>query len=187
MGRSSFQFLSWRLHRLGRRLTLPAVAALVVLAINVVVFVSMVSPALERRSALSLELEALRSESKSTAAVVAATRSPADDLALFYGALAKLEAAPDLLQKLHEAAGQQQLRVDKAEYRPVADPGGKITRYQIVLPTRGTYPAVRKFLALAGREMPGLALDGINFQRQKIGDERLQAQIKFTLFLGVPG
>jgi Type II secretion system (T2SS), protein M subtype b len=187
MGRSSFQFLIWRLHRLGRRMSLPAAAALMVLAINVMVFVSLVAPALERRSALSLELETMRNESRSSEAVVTKTRSPADDLALFYGALARLETAPDLLQKLHETAGLQQLKVEKAEYRPVADPGGKITRYQIVLPARGTYPAVRKFLALAGREVPGLALDGINFQRQKIGDEQLQAQIKFTLFLGVPG
>jgi hypothetical protein len=76
--------------------------------------------------------------------------------------------------------------LDQAEYRPLPDPEGRLTRYQILLPAKGTYPEVRRFLVQAGSEIPGLAVDGISFQRQQIGDSALEAQIKLTLFLGSP-
>ena len=91
-----------------------------------------------------------------------------------------------MLRKLHRAARDQGLTLDQAEYRPLSEPEGNLTRYQIVLPAKGTYPEVRRFLVQAAGDVPGLAVDGVSFQRQQIGDAAVEAQIKLTLFLGAP-
>jgi Type II secretion system (T2SS), protein M subtype b len=111
---------------------------------------------------------------------------PRIELAEFYAALENPANAPDLLRRLHRAARDQGLRLDQAEYRPLPDPEGKLTRYQILLPAKGTYPEIRRFLVQAGGNLPGLAVDSISFQRQQIGDPVVEAQIKMTLFLGAP-
>lgn len=187
MDGKAFELVIWRLRRFSRSLTWPAAAALGLIAFDAAFYFSAVAPALEALGAR----EKLRAEATRQYASVeeSASRKPSArdaqaELAAFYAALARPVNAPDLLRRLHRAAHAQGLVLDKAEYRPLADPGGRLTRYQILLPARGTYPEVRRFLAQAGREVPGLSLDGITFQRQHIGDEILEAQIKFTLFLG---
>jgi hypothetical protein len=111
---------------------------------------------------------------------------PRVELAQFYAALAQPANVPDMLRKLHRAARDQGLTLDQAEYRPLSEPEGNLTRYQIVLPAKGTYPEVRRFLVQAAGDVPGLAVDGVSFQRQQIGDAAVEAQIKLTLFLGAP-
>jgi len=42
-------------------------------------------------------------------------------------------------------------------------------RYQVVLPVKGSYPQVKRFLAQAMHDTPGLALDAISMQRDQGG------------------
>ena len=184
MDGKAFEVVIWRLQRFSRSLTWPAAAALGLIAFDAAFYFSTVAPALEARAKLRAEATQQYAVLERSASGKASARDPQADLATFYAALARPVNAPDLLRRLHRAAQAQGLALEKAEYRPLADPGGRLTRYQILLPARGTYPEVRRFLAQAGREVPGLSLDGITFQRQHIGDEILEAQIKFTLFLG---
>lgn len=173
---------------MARGLNLTMVLALGLVAFDVPFYYSAVAPVLQERTRLRAEASKLHATLEgSPAREASAPRDPEADLAAFYAALARPANAPELLRRLHRAAQTHGLRLEQGEYRPLADPGGKLTRYQILLPAKGTYPEVRRFLAQAGREIPGLSLDGISFQRQKIGDEALQAQIKFTLFLSMQG
>jgi hypothetical protein len=188
MDRKKIELTSWRLRRLARGLNLTMVLALGLAAFDVPFYYSAVAPVLQERTRLRAEASKLHATLEgSPAREASAPRDPEADLAAFYAALARPANAPELLRRLHRAAQTHGLRLEQGEYRPLADPGGKLTRYQILLPAKGTYPEVRRFLAQAGREIPGLSLDGISFQRQKIGDEALQAQIKFTLFLSMQG
>ena len=188
MDRKNLELTSWRLRRLARGLHWTMVLALGLAAFDVAFYYSTVVPVLQERARLRAETSKLHAALEgSPAREATAPRDPEADLAAFYAALARPASAPELLRRLHRAAQAHGLRLEQGEYRPLADPGGKLTRYQILLPATGTYPEVRRFLTQAGREIPGLSLDGISFQRQKIGDEALQAQIKFTLFLSMQG
>ena len=175
--------MGWRLRRFLRGLTWPMVAALGLAAFDAVFYLSAVAPLQQQLTQLRAEASALLAGLEKATGPTALPRDPGADLAEFYAALAQPASAPELLRRLHRAAKAQGLKLEQAEYRPVPDPGGRLTRYQIVLPARGTYLEMRRFLAQAGREVPGLSLDGISFQRQNIGDELLEAQIRFTLFL----
>ncbi|MFN0039715.1 MAG: hypothetical protein ACKVP2_09410 [Burkholderiales bacterium] len=180
-------FLNWHATRVLRGLNWPFALALVLLAFAAAFYFSALAPVQAHNTSLHAQLEQLRRELAASPANPTQRRDAAADLAEFYRALGAENATPDLLRALHRAAKLQNLAVAKSEYHLVADPGGKLIRYQILMPARGKYSAVRGFLAQAGRDIPGLALDGVNFQRQRIGEEALDAQIKFTLFLGVGG
>ena len=178
----------WRVRRAARGLDWIVVLALALATFDLGFYFSTVAPALQERARLRAEASKLHAGLDGLAAREAAgLRDPEADLASFYAALAHQATAPELLHRLHRVAQAHRVRLERGDYRPLAGPGGKFTRYQILLPAKGTYPEVRRFLTQAGREIPGLSLDGISFQRQQIGDETLQAQIKFTLFLSMRG
>ena len=165
------------------------VLALALIAFDIGYYFSSVVPVEKEASRLRQEVSNLASDAKRPpeSVPVTDTANSLADLAAFYAALARPAEAPELLRRLHRSAQAHGLTLERGEYRPVADPGGKLTRYQILLPTRGSYQEVRRFLAQAGHDIPGLSLDGIGFQRDKIGDGILKAQMKFTLFLSAQG
>jgi len=183
MAAAKLSLVTWRLRRLARGLHWTVSLALGLAAFIVAFYFSAVAPAVERAAELRGEVARLRAATASLAQDAGIVHDPQADLAAFYSAMVRPAQIPDLLRRLHRAAADQHLLVEQAEYRPVADPNGRLTRYQILVPAKGTYPEVRRFLAQAKRDVPALALDGVAFQRQQIGDELLEAQIKFTLFV----
>jgi hypothetical protein len=186
MDGKTLRLVTWRLRRWMHALTLPGAVALGLLACESVFYFSAIVPVLDEREKLRDEVMHLHLESALRPEHAHARPDPRAELAAFYAALARPASAPEMLRKLHRVARDQGLTLDQAEYRPLPDPEGKLTRYQILLPAKGTYPEVRRFLVQAGDEVPGLAVDGVNFQRQQIGDAAVEAQIKLTLFLGAP-
>jgi hypothetical protein len=186
MAGKNTRLVIWRVRRLARALGWPAALAIGLLAFEAAFYLSAVAPVLAEQASLRSQVLASGHVSAESPAHAKPAADPRSELAEFYAALAQPENAPDLLRRLHRVAREQGLMLDQAEYRPVADPEGKLTRYQIVLPAKGTYPEVRRFLVQASGDLPGLAVDSINFQRQKIGDPVVDAQIKLTLFLGAP-
>jgi hypothetical protein len=57
-------------------------------------------------------------------------------------------------------------------------------RYQINLPVTGNYPAVRAFVAEALEREPSLALDGMRLTRERMDSGEIEAELRFTLYLG---
>lgn len=88
--------------------------------------------------------------------------------------------------RLFEAARDNRLELLEGDYRlsATADPRYRI--YSISLPLKGSYPAVRAFLATCLRHDPRLALDALEFRREQIAEEVLEARVKLSLFLGPP-
>jgi hypothetical protein len=176
----------WRLRRLARAVNWPSAVAVGLLAFEAAFYFSAMAPVLDQQAKLRSEVVLLSQASAQSRGHASPISDPRNELAEFYATLAQPANAPDLLRRLHRVARDQGLTLDQAEYRPLPDPEGKLTRYQILLPAKGTYPEVRRFLVQASGDVPGLAVDGINFQRQQIGDPVVEAQIKLTLFLGAP-
>jgi Tfp pilus assembly protein PilO len=111
-------------------------------------------------------------------------KSPGEQLNAFYGLLPPSNHIADLLAKIYGAAERQSLKLEQGEYRAVADNVSKLTHYQVMLPVKGTYPQVRKFVASALTEVPNLSLESIQFERQKVSDTIVDAKIKMVLYLG---
>ncbi len=99
------------------------------------------------------------------------------------------ERMPDAVTRLFTAAQHAGLTLQQGSYRTVGDkPAGDqshaLARYQINLPITGDYPAVRAFVAEALEREPSLALDGMRLARSGMESAEIDAELRFTLYMG---
>ena len=131
-----------------------------------------------------LRIQVSKLEENRARAAAEEPKSPSEKLNAFYGFLPPSNHIADLLEKIYGAAEGQKLKLDQGEYRAVRSNVSRLTDYQVILPIKGTYPQVRKFVATALAEVPNLSLDSIQFERQKVGDSTVDAKVKLVLYLG---
>jgi hypothetical protein len=128
-------------------------------------------------------------QARRTAVEQARVRSPlqtvaapsTDDLRRFYLAFPAMDRLPDELERLYGLARAARLDLSQGEYR-LEQRGAGLASYRITLPMRGGYPDVREFLSATLQQMPYAAIDGLRFERKKVGDAQLEAQVRITLF-----
>lgn len=104
-------------------------------------------------------------------------------LARFYRHFEREEPLTDHLAALYALARKTGLALDSAEYRWQRGGDRKFDRYRVVLPLQGSYRSVRVFVAAALREIPTMSVEQVQFRRQDIGDETVEAQVSLTFHL----
>ena len=176
----SYAMLKRRLARLSRE----AAFGLGLLAISLAFYLSALLPAQAKLDQLRTNMVSLQVKLQNTAKTMRANQdTPAEQLVVYYKFFPEQSTTPVWLGKIYKAARDQNIQLEQGEYRAVREKAGKLVRYQIALPVKGTYLQLRKFLAAVLTEIPIASLDHISFERQKIGDEVIEAKIKLTLYL----
>ena len=166
------------------RLSREGVAGLGLLALCLTFYLSALRPTQVKLDQLHANMVSLREKIQNTANTMRTSRdAPAEQLSTYYKFFPSQTSAPDWLEKIYRAAQDQNIQLEKGEYRTNREKAGKLMRYQIILPVKGTYLQLRKFLAAVLAGIPIASLDHISFERQKIGDEVIEAKIKLTLYL----
>lgn len=173
----------WRLGRAARTIGWPAIVGAALALAAAGVFFSLVVPLQGDVAALRERLRQLETRAATTQGNIVSSQSPESQLVSFYEQLLSTQQAPEVVRRLHADAGAVGLVLESGEYLPLADPSGKLLRYQILLPVRGDYTQVRSFLARAMRDTPGLALEGIDFQCDKDDSKTLETQLRFIAYL----
>lgn len=117
--------------------------------------------------------------------LVAASGDQRQELEAFKASFRKgpLEAQ---LKELSESGKTAGLAFKRIDYRMLEDRRSGLRQYQITMPVTSSYPSIRRFTSQALSKMPGLSLDHVHFQRRKIGDSAIEAELRFTLFLAEP-
>ena len=140
--------------------------------------------------ALADEADTLHQQARSLArsqrqrsAPVASDRERLD---AFYARLPPAGSLPELLVRLHGHALARGLPTDKADYRVQALPGTPLEKVSLDLPVRGSYPAIRSWLADVLAAMPALALDELALRRADIGKPDIEARVRFVIFVRRP-
>jgi hypothetical protein len=110
-----------------------------------------------------------------------------DNLAAFYGALGERRYAERQVDTLFGLAAKTGLVLREGEYKPGYDRNAKVHTYQVSLPVSGSYPAIWRFALLALRAIPFASLDDISFRRDAIGDAKVEARLRLTLYLAERG
>jgi hypothetical protein len=177
---TSLKYFVWNLRRSLEQLGLPGVAGLGLLAFCGMFYFSTLLPEQNVVNSLQRELDVAQASPASNQKV----QQPADQLKMFYEFFPLAATAPDtLLAKLHEEASANGVTLDQGEYRVERNEGDRLVRYGVVLPIRGEYLSIRQFLSQSLVEVPYASLDKVEFQRQKITDATLDAQVRMTFFL----
>lgn len=91
---------------------------------------------------------------------------------------------PQWIHMIHAAADKHGLVLERGDYRRATAEGPTPTPVRITLPVKGSYTQIRAFITTALAEVPTLALDEIAFQRQSARDAKIEAQLRFTLYVG---
>jgi hypothetical protein len=169
--------LAVRLRQLREQLGPMGLASLGLLAAGAL-FVAFVLQPLQEKN-LQLESSLARQGGRAGVPGVASGK-----LESFYAYLGKSEAPTDWLAKLYGIGKATGVELQSATYRTQA--GGKIERYEIVLPVSGSYLQLRDFLKRALAEIPVLSLDQLTLKRESRNDGDVQAELKMTLHLVKP-
>ena len=174
------QGLQRRLLRASRETML----ALGLIALCLAFYLAALVPAQNHLDQLHADMRSLQEKIKNSAKLLQTDQeTPAQQLVAFYKFFPEASSAPVWLDKIYSAARNQHLTLDQGEYRPAAEKAGRLMRYQITLPVRGSYLQLRNFLAAVLTDVPIASLDHISFERRRIGDPSINAKIKLTLYL----
>lgn len=162
---------------------LQGLGAAGVLGIGILIFCipfyfSAVQPA--ERELLALRLAAERLQTRTPFQPVS-SGGRADEVRRFYSLLPQVERLPHELERLYGLARTARVDLLQGEYRFEKSPGGLVS-YRITLPIRGTYQQIREFVGATLKNMPTASLDALRFERKRIGDAQLEAQVRMTMY-----
>ena len=111
-------------------------------------------------------------------------RSAAEErLTHFYETLGEKHYAEQQVKMLFAIAAKSNLTLSQAEYKFGFDKNGRYHTYQIQLPVKGSYSAIRQFCEQTLLAIPFASLDEVNFKRESITHPVLEAKLRFTLYL----
>jgi hypothetical protein len=172
-----------RLQRLLERSLGPAgVLGLALLAGCLAFYWGGVRPLAGEVAALRAELEQVAGNARREGPRQA---SPYEALARFYGRFAAPAEVLGALDAVFTAAAREQVALDAGEYRVSREEGARLARYQIVLPVKGSYRSIRRFVVRALNNVPGLALDDLALRRDTTMSANVEARVQLTLYMGI--
>jgi Tfp pilus assembly protein PilO len=167
-----------------RRMGWPGVLAIGVLVMCPTFYFSAIRPAQARLDSAQHRAAALREEfSLDSKSFTGSKLSTEEQLAEFYRKFPAEWQSPQWLEKLVGLAQSSGLSLNDGEYKATQDKVGKLVRYQMALRVQGSYPQIRKFLTDLPGALPIVALENVQFERQKVGDTNVEAKLKLVLYL----
>ena len=115
--------------------------------------------------------------------LLAEQNKPAYQYASFVDYFASKEVLPERLATLFNAAGGAGLTPGQADYRLNDAANLPLREFRVTMPLTGSYPAIRRFVSAVLNANPGTALEQIRFERRKIGDATVDAEIRFVIYM----
>lgn len=104
-----------------------------------------------------------------------------DELRRFQALFPTADKIPAEVDKLWALARAYKLELPTGEYRLETNTPG-LVRYRVTLPVRGNYAQVRQLLDGLLKTMPTVSIDGLRFERKKVTDTQLDAQLRLTMY-----
>ncbi len=111
-------------------------------------------------------------------------RSPQASLNAFYRFLPPESAAVRQVSAFFAAADANGIDLDQAEYVLTRDRIARMSRYQVILPLRGTYTDIRFFVIELLNAMPAVAINELSFKREDVHAQEVEARLRLTIYLG---
>lgn len=88
---------------------------------------------------------------------------------------------PDTLQDIFRLADTEGLTLQRGDYKVEPDDQGGFVRYRMTLPVKGDAQAIYRFIRSALEAHKTLALDSIQFRRERIESRDVEARIQWEL------
>ena len=175
--------LSRDLRRLTLRLGWLGALAAVLLALAAIELSTETLPVLGEANELQERVRRVRESPRNRREIMRTRDSgPAEQVSAFERFFPEASELNRVLREIHAAAEKEKLVLERGEYKFSEEAGLGMLRYQITLPVKGTYPSIRAFMRRGLKDIPSVALDSVVLQRPNVGDEAIEAQIRFSAF-----
>ncbi|MFY9259098.1 MAG: type 4a pilus biogenesis protein PilO [Gallionella sp.] len=170
-----------KLHLLGEQLGWQGIMGIALLILAWMFLMMVLMPLEQKTKSMQSQLDKARS--------IATKRNVSSDLSehqyelnLFFESLPVERDVTDILASIDSIAEESGLELKQVEYK-LNDKDSPILEYGMVFSIQGEYGKIRYFVSHVLAKNPAISLDQINFQRDKISDLILTAEIRLTLFL----
>jgi len=161
----------------------PLAAGLLLALLSLALHGLGVVPMRERLAELRLEQRALVAKRAQPDASVKSVQGSVDALKQ---RLADEPGTLAAIATLHEAARIHGVVLARGEYRVVTETKTPWQRYQITLPARGAYPAMRSWLAEVMQSVPAASLDELGLRRELASEPVVEARVRLTIYRRLP-
>ena len=164
----------------------PGIAGLLLLAL--VGLGQMVAVPREQAAAAAAQAAAERNHDAYVQAAGGGRTAKIDDgeaLARFRELLKPEKQADELMETIQRDAQKHGLAPAGTEYKWQRRPELRLAEVRIVMPLKGGYASLRAFLKDVLADVPGLALEQCDLQRDNIGSATVDGRLRFSLFLKV--
>ncbi|WP_431112941.1 hypothetical protein [Variovorax paradoxus] len=131
----------------------------------------------------------LRIPDRAPAVAVPATQGPADlsNLQKFEQMLPAHDDIPQALEQLFELAIEERLVLSRGDYRAQNDDAGQFVRYRMSMPLKGSAASVQRFVERALAANRSLVFESVQFKRDRVQAEQVEALVQWTLITGPGG
>lgn len=172
--------MRWQLARLGAIGKIGAGS----LAFAVVFFIAAVSPQDTAIHAFKERASVMQIQSQSNGVAGPGRKiGDAQALQIFYDFFPRIDSSPYWIEELALVAKKRGVEINSSDYRLVHKKGGKLARYEMMLPVRGRYAQIRAFIADALAAVPAMAITGIVIRREDVQTEQLDVRLEIILYL----
>jgi hypothetical protein len=107
-------------------------------------------------------------------------------VARFIAHLLPHDDIPQAIQDLIALAEERQLLLVRGDYKPQVDNAGGFLRYRMTLPVKGGMAAIQSFVAAALRAHSSLAVESVQFRRERLGSPLVEVRIQWLLLTQLP-
>jgi hypothetical protein len=165
--------IAWSVGRTGR----PGLVGIGLLAASAVFLVSTHLKMVDEVRTLEADLASARARAAAAPAGGGGAAAPS-----VLDSLPARTEMPSVLGVLLLQADNAHLTLETGKYEISSTKSGDVTRYKLSFPVTGPYPQVRQFIDSTLKELPAVAISDLSFERKAIGDAKVEAQIRMTVF-----
>ncbi len=184
-------YFMWMLNKASKNLGVWGLTAIVILLATVFFYTSKILPMEQEIRDLNTRL-LLQGTVPTTESIVETKpkQNTAEEVSIFYHRFPEVATLPNWLEAIDEAAIHEQLALNRGDYKlnkvskaATTLKENSLTRYEIMLPVKGSYIQIRKFIATILRQLPMLALSDFQITRENVSSATVDANLLFVLFL----
>jgi hypothetical protein len=128
-------------------------------------------------------ISALRGEILQAQHNVGSDATPHVRMNRFVDNLPRRSALPQIAGEIFKLAAAAGVTLDRGRYELAPLHSGHLARYRMTFPIKGRYPAIRHFIDTTLTAVPSAAVEGLRIERKTAGDDSVEAELGFTVFV----
>jgi hypothetical protein len=97
--------------------------------------------------------------------------------------LPRRSALPQIAGEIFKLAAAAGVTLERGRYELAPLHSGHLVRYRMTFPIKGRYPAIRHFIDTTLTAVPSAAVEGLRIERKSAGDDSVEAELGFTVFV----